>query len=114
MVKTPPAYAGDIRDTCLIPELGRGHGGRHDNPLNILAWRMPWIEEPGGLESTELQRAEHDRNDLACTHTRTYIHMYVHICTHTYNHMHMYICTHTYNQFSLCICTLTQRKKEKE
>ena len=23
---------------------------------SILAWRIPWIEEPGGLQSTELQR----------------------------------------------------------
>ena len=22
----------------------------------ILAWRIPWTEEPGGLQSTELQR----------------------------------------------------------
>ena len=26
----------------------------------ILAWRIPWTEEPGGLESMGLQRAEHD------------------------------------------------------
>ena len=26
----------------------------------ILAWRIPWIEEPGGLQSTGLQRVEHD------------------------------------------------------
>ena len=23
---------------------------------NILAWRVPWTEEPGGLQSMELQR----------------------------------------------------------
>ena len=27
---------------------------------SILAWRIPWIEEPGGLESTGLQRVGHD------------------------------------------------------
>ena len=27
---------------------------------NILAWRIPWIEEPGGLQSTGLQRVGHD------------------------------------------------------
>ena len=26
----------------------------------VLAWRIPWTEEPGGLQSTELQRVEHD------------------------------------------------------
>ena len=27
---------------------------------NILAWRIPWAEEPGGLQSMELQRVRHD------------------------------------------------------
>ena len=26
---------------------------------SILAWRIPWTEEPGGLESMESQRVEH-------------------------------------------------------
>ena len=28
---------------------------------SILAWRIPWAEEPGGLQSMGLQRVEHDR-----------------------------------------------------
>ena len=28
---------------------------------SILAWRIPWTEEPGGLQSTGLQRVRHDR-----------------------------------------------------
>ena len=27
---------------------------------SILAWRMPWTEEPGGLQSMGLQRVRHD------------------------------------------------------
>ena len=27
---------------------------------SILAWRIPWTEEPGGLQSMGLQRVEHD------------------------------------------------------
>ena len=27
---------------------------------SILAWRLPWTEEPGGLQSNELQRVGHD------------------------------------------------------
>ena len=27
---------------------------------SILAWRIPWREEPGGLQFTGLQRVEHD------------------------------------------------------
>ena len=26
----------------------------------ILAWKIPWMEEPGGLQFTELQRVRHD------------------------------------------------------
>ena len=36
---------------------------------SILAWRIPWTEEPGGLQSIGLQRIGHDRSDLA-QHTR--------------------------------------------
>ena len=27
---------------------------------NIFAWKSPWIEEPGGLQSMGLQRVEYD------------------------------------------------------
>ena len=27
---------------------------------NILAWRIPWTEEPGGLQSMGSQRVRHD------------------------------------------------------
>ena len=55
MVKNPPANAGDIRDLGSIP-------GRED-PLeegmatysSILAWRVPWTEESGGLQSVASQ-----------------------------------------------------------
>ena len=33
VVKNPPANAGDIRDTGLVPGLGRSPGGRHGNPF---------------------------------------------------------------------------------
>jgi len=28
---------------------------------SILAWRIPWMEKPGRLQSTGLQRVGHDR-----------------------------------------------------
>ena len=34
----------------------------------ILAWETPGTEAPGGLQSIGLQRAGHDRSDLARTH----------------------------------------------
>ena len=27
---------------------------------SVLAWRIPWMEVPGGLQSMELQRVGHD------------------------------------------------------
>ena len=27
---------------------------------SILAWKVPWTEEPGGLQSVDLQRIRHD------------------------------------------------------
>ena len=56
-VKNPPA-----RQETRVQSLGQ------EDPLekgmaahsSILAWRIPWIEEPGGLQSMGLQRIEHD------------------------------------------------------
>ena len=58
MVKNPPANAGDIRDIVSIPGL------QWEDPMeekmathcNILAWKIPCTEEPGGLPSIESQR----------------------------------------------------------
>ena len=43
------ANAGDERDAGSIPGSGKSPGGEDGNPLCILAWRIPWREEPGGL-----------------------------------------------------------------
>ena len=34
---------------------------------SILAWRIPWTDEPGGLQFIGLQRVRHNQSDLACT-----------------------------------------------
>ena len=39
---------------------------------NILAWRIQWTEDPGGLQSMELQRVRH--NWATNTHTHTHTH----------------------------------------
>ena len=36
---------------------------------SILAWRIPWTEDPGGLQSIWLQRVGHNWSDLAHTHS---------------------------------------------
>ena len=51
VVKSLPANAGDTRDTGLIPGLGRTPGGGRDTHSSVLAWRIPWTEEPGRLQS---------------------------------------------------------------
>ena len=35
---------------------------------SILAWRVPWIEEPGGLQSMGSQRVGHEAAEHARTH----------------------------------------------
>ena len=34
---------------------------------SILAWKIPWTEDPGWLQSIGLQRVGHDCSDLAHT-----------------------------------------------
>ena len=48
MVKNPPVNTGDVRDMGLIPGSGRSSGEENGNS-SILTWRIPWIEEAGGL-----------------------------------------------------------------
>ena len=61
MVKNLPANSGD-EDS--IPSLGRSPGGGNGTHSSIPAWKIPWTEEPGWLESMESQRVRHDWNDL--------------------------------------------------
>ena len=57
VVKNLPANTGDIRDVGSIPGLGRFPEEGVATHSSILVWRIPWTEEPGGLQSIELQRA---------------------------------------------------------
>ena len=66
MVKTLPANAGD---TGLIPGSGRPAGGGNGNPLSILAWKIPWTEELGGLHSMGSQRVG-QVTEHACMHIK--------------------------------------------
>ena len=59
MVKNQPASAGDARDMASTSE------SCQEDPLekemaahsSILAWNIPWTEEPGRLQSIRSQRA---------------------------------------------------------
>ena len=55
LVKNPPANAEDTRETDSTPG--------QENPLekmathsSILVWKVPWTEEPGGLQSMGSER----------------------------------------------------------
>ena len=50
MVKNPPANAGNVRDAGLIPGLEDPLEKEMATHSSILAWAIPWIEEPGGLQ----------------------------------------------------------------
>ena len=58
--KNPPANAGDMREAGLIPGLGRSLEEGMATHSSILAWRILWTEEPGGLQSIGLHRVGHD------------------------------------------------------
>ena len=51
VVKNPPVNAGDVRDMGSI--LGREYPLEEGivTQSSILAWRIPWTEECGGLQS---------------------------------------------------------------
>ena len=60
MVKNPLANAGDTRDEGLIPDSGRSPGEEMATYSSILVWKIPWTEEPSGLQSIGSQRVGHD------------------------------------------------------
>ena len=56
MVKNPPANAGDagsIPGEDALEEDMATHS-------SILTWRIPWTEEPGGLQPMQSRRVRHD------------------------------------------------------
>ena len=42
-----------------IPGSGRSPGEGNGNPLQYLAWKIPWTEKPGRLQSVRWQRVRH-------------------------------------------------------
>ena len=56
MVKNPPANAGDIGDAGSIPGSGQSLEEGMAAHSSTLAWRVPWTQEPGRLQSTGSHR----------------------------------------------------------
>ena len=57
----------------FYPWLGRSPGGGHATHSSILAWRMPWTEDPGGLQSI----ASHSQIQLKRLSTRESNHLLI-------------------------------------
>ena len=55
VAKDLPANAGDIKDVGSIPGLGRSFEKGMATLFSILAWRIPWTEKPGRLQSIGLK-----------------------------------------------------------
>ena len=56
VVKNPPAIAGDSRDPGQEDPLEQ-EMATHSRTL---AWKIPWTEGPGGMQSTGSQRVTHN------------------------------------------------------
>ena len=54
--KESACNAGDIQSLGRKDPLEK----RTATHSSILSWRIPWTEEPGGLQSMETQRVRHD------------------------------------------------------
>ena len=96
MLKIPNATPLDVsthvpppHPWIIITGWHRGQAGEGNGNLlhSILAWRIPWIEEPQGLQSLGSQRIGHDRSNWACrgvrkaaghTHTLIPAHSFIH------------------------------------
>ena len=64
MVKDLPVNTGDVRDVGSIPGSGDPLEKGKATHFSILAWKIPWTEKPGGLQSMGVQRGR--RNGSKC------------------------------------------------
>ena len=63
MVMNMPVNAGDIRDVRHSDSIPGSEDPLEEDMAthsSILVWRIPWREEPGGLQYIGSQRVRHD------------------------------------------------------
>ena len=65
MVRNPPTNARDVKRPRFDPWVERPLRDEMATHSSILARRIPWTEEPGGLQPKGLQRVRHDWSHLA-------------------------------------------------
>ena len=68
------ASACNVGDLGSIPGSGRSSGEGNDNPLQYSCLKIPWMEEPGGLQSMGSQRV---RRDFTFTFIMTTVRWYL-------------------------------------
>ena len=71
---------------------------------SILAWKTPWTEEPGRLQSMRSQRVRHDCATNTYTHTRTHTHTYTYsrILFRHEKEWNFAICDNMYGSWECC------------
>ena len=67
MVKNIPANVGDVRDTGLIPGLGRSPGGGHGNPLQFSCLENPMDRRAWQATVHRVAKSWMGLNRHACT-----------------------------------------------
>ena len=77
VVKNPPTKAGVTQET-QVPSLDWECSLEKETATHssILAWRIPWTEEPGGPQSLGWQRVRSDTAEVT-----QHIYIYIHVCT---------------------------------
>ena len=68
-----------VRTLCREDSLKEGI----TTPSTVLASRIPWIEEPGGLQSIESQRVRCNWSDWAHMHAGTFVYKF--LCGHMFS-----------------------------
>ena len=83
VVKDSLANVEDTRDTSSFPGVGKILGVGNGNHYSILAWKIPWTEEPGRLYSMGSQRVWHE---WVTSHSPKWNHMaYIYFCLDSIN-----------------------------
>ena len=68
VLKNPSANAGDVGLTSRLARSPEEEMATHSS---ILAWKIPWTEDPGGIQSTGSQGDMNEGTEHTHTHTHT-------------------------------------------
>ena len=99
VVKNLPANEGAIK--MQVQSLGQEEPPEKVMAAHssILVWRIPWAEEPGGLQSMGLRRVGHNWSDLPCTHVAFFYQSFPHlVCNSFFSFLSTIFSSFTYVQ----------------